>query len=109
MSAGALITTEECLLSKKQCRNPGFTRADYEEVFAKYLGIKETIWLDKGIVGDDTHGHVDDLARFVNKDTIVAVVERIKKDANYALLQENLKRPQKKQNTPSLSCQCLRL
>ena len=92
---GLLLTTEECLLSKKQCRNPGFTAADYEEVFAKYLGIKKVIWLDKGIVGDDTHGHVDDIARFVNANTIVTVVERNKRDANYALLQENLKRLKK--------------
>lgn len=92
---GLLLTTEECLLSKKQCRNPGFTAADYEEVFAKYLGIKKVIWLDKGIVGDDTHGHVDDLARFVNEDTVVTVVETNKKDANYTLLQDNLKRLKK--------------
>lgn len=92
---GLILTTEECLLSKKQCRNPGFTAADYEEVFATYLGIKNVIWLDKGIVGDDTHGHVDDLARFVNENTVVTVVEHNKKDANYALLQENLKRLKK--------------
>ncbi|MDX2073867.1 MAG: agmatine deiminase family protein [Alphaproteobacteria bacterium] len=92
---GLLLSTEECLLSKKQCRNPGFTAADYEEIFAKYLGISKVIWLDKGIVGDDTHGHVDDIARFVNEDTVVTVVEGNKKDANYALLQENLKRLKK--------------
>lgn len=90
---GTLITTEECLLSTKvQCRNPGFTRADYEEVFANYLGIDNVIWLGNGIVGDDTHGHVDDITRFVNETTIVTVVESDKKDANYKLLQDNLKR-----------------
>ncbi len=90
---GALLTTEECLLdTKQQVRNPGFTRADYEEVFAKYLGISEVIWLGNGIVGDDTHGHVDDITRFVNANTIVSVVEHDKKDANYALLKDNLKR-----------------
>jgi agmatine deiminase len=89
---GTLITTEECLLSKKQCRNPGFTREDYEEVFKKYLGIRQVIWLDKGIVGDDTHGHVDDLARFVNPSTVVTIVEKDKTDDNYNLLRENLKR-----------------
>jgi agmatine deiminase len=89
---GTLITTEECLLSKVQCRNPGFTREDYEEVFSKYLGISHTIWLGKGIVGDDTHGHIDDLARFVNASTVVAVVERNKSDPNHGILNDNLKR-----------------
>lgn len=92
---GTLITTEECLLSKIQCRNPGFTREDYETVFEKYLGISNTIWLGNGIVGDDTHGHVDDLARFVNPTTVVTVVEKNKRDENYALLQDNLKRLKK--------------
>lgn len=89
---GSIIVTEEWLLSKQQVRNKGFTRADYEAVFAKYLGATNTIWLDKGIVGDDTHGHVDDITRFVAPGHIVTVVERDTKDANYALLQENLKR-----------------
>ena len=62
---GTLITTEECLLSDVQQRNPSLARADIEEVFADYLGIKKVIWLGKGIVGDDTHGHVDDITRFV--------------------------------------------
>lgn len=92
---GTLLTTEECLLSKIQERNPGFVREDYEEVFAKYLGISNIIWLGNGIVGDDTHGHVDDLARFVNPTTVVTVVEKNKKDGNYALLQDNLKRLKK--------------
>lgn len=93
--AGTLITTEECLLSKVQERNPGFTRRDYEEVFAKYLGIDHILWLGKGIVGDDTHGHVDDITRFVSKDTIVTVVEKNKKDSNHVLLADNLKRLKK--------------
>lgn len=93
--AGTLLTTEECLLSDIQCRNPGFTRGDYESVFAHYLGIKDIVWFEHGIVGDDTHGHVDDLARFVNKNTIALVVEKNKKDANYPLLQANLKRLKK--------------
>lgn len=92
---GTLITTEECLLSRKQCRNPGFTRDDYETVFANYLGIKNVIWLDKGIVGDDTHGHVDDLTRFVNRDTVVTVIEKNRRDKNYSILQNNLKRLKK--------------
>ncbi len=93
--SGTLMTTEECLLSRTQCRNPGFTREDYETVFATHLGIKHVIWLDKGIVGDDTHGHVDDLARFTSRDTVVTVVEKNKRDKNYAILQTNLKRLQK--------------
>jgi agmatine deiminase len=88
---GTIIVTKEWLLSDKQVRNPGFTRVDYEQIFAKYLGATNTIWLNKGIVGDDTHGHVDDITRFVSPGKIVTVVERNKKDANYALLQENLR------------------
>ncbi|HZW63627.1 MAG TPA: agmatine deiminase family protein [Flavobacteriaceae bacterium] len=92
---GTLLTTEECLLHPKiQVRNPGFTKEDYETIFKTYLGITHTIWLKDGIVGDDTHGHVDDLARFVDAETIVTVVEHNKKDLNYKPLQENLKRLQ---------------
>lgn len=90
---GTLITTEECLLHPKiQVRNPGFNKADYEAVFKEYLGITQVIWLGDGIVGDDTHGHVDDLARFVNEDTIVTVLEPDPEDENYIPLQENLER-----------------
>jgi len=93
---GTLITTDECLLSKKiQCRNPGFTREDYEQIFAKYLGISNVIWLENGIVGDDTHGHVDDITRFVNATTIVTATEKDKRDPNHILLKENLKRLKK--------------
>ncbi len=92
---GTLITTEECLLSRKQCRNPGFTVEDYESVFGHYLGIDSIIWLDKGIVGDDTHGHVDDITRFVNPTTIVTAVEKDTSDKNHAILAENLKRLKK--------------
>jgi len=88
--AGTLLTTEECLLSKTQERNPGFTREDYEAVFREYLGISKTIWLKNGIVEDDTHGHVDDLSRFVDPSTVVTVVEENREDANYEALQENL-------------------
>jgi agmatine deiminase len=90
--AGLLLTTEECLLSDVQQRNPGFTRQDYEQAFATYLGVKKTLWLDRGIAGDDTHGHVDDLARFVGPRTVVTVVEDDPKDLNYEPLQENLTR-----------------
>ncbi len=87
---GTLLTTEECLLSRVQERNPGFTREDYAEVFRKYLGVTNVIWLGKGIAGDDTHGHIDDLARFVDATTVVTVVEDDPAEANYAPLQENL-------------------
>jgi agmatine deiminase len=87
---GSLLTTEECLLSKVQERNPGFTKKDYEQVFREYLGVTNVLWLKKGIAGDDTHGHVDDLARFVNPSTVVAVVENNWNDVNYSPLQENL-------------------
>jgi agmatine deiminase len=87
--AGLLLTTEECLQSKTQERNPPMSRADYEAVFAKYLGIKKVLWLGEGIVGDDTHGHVDDLARFVNERTVVVVAEANESDENYERLREN--------------------
>ena len=90
--AGLLLTTEECLLSSVQQRNPPFDRSDYEAVFAEYLGVTSTIWLNCGIVGDDTHGHIDDLARFVNETTVVAVEEANEADENYAPLRENLDR-----------------
>jgi agmatine deiminase len=87
---GTLLTTEECLLSKVQERNPGFTKEDYAEVFRDYLGVTNVLWLKSGIAGDDTHGHVDDLTRFVNPSTAVTIVETDSNDANYAPLQENL-------------------
>jgi agmatine deiminase len=89
---GTLLTTEECLLSKIQERNPGFNREDYAEVFRKYLGVRKVLWLNRGIAGDDTHGHVDDLTRFVNPTAVVTVVEEDRMDANYQPLQENLAR-----------------
>ena len=87
---GTLLTTEECLLSGVQQRNPGFTKEDYVEIFREYLGVTNVLWLKSGIAGDDTHGHVDDLARFVNSTTVVTIVEEDPKDPNYAPLQENL-------------------
>ncbi len=87
---GTLLTTEECLLSKMQERNPGFARGDYEDVFREYLGVTNVIWLKNGIAGDDTHGHVDDLSRFVDANTVVTIVEENRDDANYLALQENL-------------------
>ena len=89
---GTLLTTEECLLSKVQQRNPAMSRKDYEKVFSEYLGISNVIWLGCGIAGDDTHGHVDDITRFVSPDTVVTVVESDPKDPNYEPLRENIRR-----------------
>jgi agmatine deiminase len=88
--AGLLLTTEECLLSDVQARNPGVTREQYEQVFKKYLGVERTLWLKHGIAGDDTHGHVDDLARFTDQQTLVIVEEPEKGDVNHEPLKENL-------------------
>ena len=88
--AGLLLTTEECLLSEVQQRNPGLSREQLERAFADFLGIDRVIWLGRGIVGDDTHGHVDDIARFAGPATIVAVVEPDTSDPNHAPLKENL-------------------
>ena len=90
--AGLMLTTEECLLSDVQQRNPGMGRTDYETVFDEYLGVEKVLWLNKGIAGDDTHGHVDDLARFVGPRTVVTVVEDDPADANSAPLLENFER-----------------
>tara|TARA_R100001369_G_scaffold21491_1_gene39059 strand:+ start:15185 stop:16213 length:1029 start_codon:yes stop_codon:yes gene_type:complete len=93
---GTLITSEECLLHPKvQVRNANFTKTDYEAIFKEYLGITNTIWVGDGIIGDDTHGHIDDLCRFADSETIVTVVESDPKHKNYKALQDNLKRLQK--------------
>jgi len=91
---GTLLTTEECLLSKVQERNPFMTRVQYEKAFADYLGASHVIWLGRGIEGDDTHGHVDDLTRFVSPNTVVTMVEHHSKDLNHAPLRANLRRLQ---------------
>lgn len=92
---GTLLTSEECLLHPTiQVRNPGLSKEDYEAVFKEYFGVTNTIWLGNGIVGDDTHGHIDDLSRFVNETTIVTVVEENGKDENHKFLQDNLKQLQ---------------
>ncbi len=87
---GLLVTTEECLLSPVQARNPQLTRPEIEMALQDYLGARRVIWLRNGIAGDDTHGHVDDLARFVNADTVVIASEPDRSDANYEPLRENL-------------------
>ena len=89
---GTLLTTEECLLSKTQQRNPAMSRTDYEEVFSDYLGIKNVIWLGSGIAGDDTHGHVDDITRFVSPSAVITAVESDPNDPNYEPLRENIRR-----------------
>src|SRR5579884_1724507 len=89
---GTMLTTEECLLSEVQQRNRGVAREQLEQLFSDYLGAQKTIWLGNGIAGDDTHGHVDDISRFVSPDTLVTVVEKNTSDPNHAPLQENLRR-----------------
>jgi agmatine deiminase len=89
---GVLLTTEECLLSPVQARNPGLDRAALEAILGAHLGVRKVLWLASGIVGDDTHGHVDDLARFVDPHTVVVVTEDDPHDANHDRLRENRER-----------------
>ena len=89
---GTMLVTEEWLLSDVQVRNPGFGRADYERIFAEELGITKTIWLGEGCVGDDTHGHVDDIARFVAPGVVVLAHEEDPADENHARSLDNLER-----------------
>ena len=90
---GDLLTTVECLLHPTiQVRNPGFTREEYELVFKHSLGVTNVIWLGQGIAGDDTHGHVDDVCRFVGPSTVVLCQEKNTQDMNYRLLAENRER-----------------
>jgi agmatine deiminase len=90
--AGTMLVTEEWLLSDVQVRNPGLTREDYERAFAEYLGIRRTIWLGEGAVGDDTHGHIDDIARFTGPNTVVLSYEEDPADENHARMLDNLQR-----------------
>jgi len=89
---GTLVTTEECLLSTTQQRNAPMDRAAYEQLFADYFGVQSVIWLGGGIAGDDTHGHVDDLTRFVAPNTVVTMIEPNERNDNYADLHANLGR-----------------
>ncbi len=89
---GILLTTEECLLSEVQQRNPGIGKEQLEQAFAKYLGIEQVIWLNRGCAGDDTHGHVDDISRFVAPNTILTAIESNTADENHLPLAENLER-----------------
>ena len=85
---GLLLTTEECLLSPVQARNPGMPRGAIERTLGSYLGVKRVIWLHNGIAGDDTHGHIDDVARFVGHDTVVVASEPDRSAPNYEPLRE---------------------
>jgi agmatine deiminase len=89
---GTLMATEECLLSRVQARNPGLGRDGIERVFADVLGIRRVVWLDRGIAGDDTHGHIDDLARFFAPGRVLLCQESNARDANYKPLRANLER-----------------
>jgi agmatine deiminase len=90
--AGALLTTESCLLNKN--RNPNLSREEIEQRLRDYLGVRDILWLGDGIAGDDTDGHIDDLARFVSQQTVITVVEENRDDENYERLQKNLARLQ---------------
>jgi agmatine deiminase len=100
--SGLLLVTEEWLLSDVQVRNPGLTRADYERLFAQWLGVTQTIWLGEGCVGDDTHGHVDDVARFVDAETVVLAVEEDPADENHARSIDNVRRLELAARTPAV-------
>jgi agmatine deiminase len=92
---GTLLTTEECLLDQTtQVRNPGLEKTAVEETLRQFLGVTNVLWLGHGIVGDDTHGHVDDICRFVNPTTVVLVQEKDPQDINYRPLAENRERLQ---------------
>src|SRR5262249_47356945 len=90
--AGLVLTTEECLLSDVQARNPGLTREEVEGVLCDFLGAKKVLWLGRGIAGDDTHGHIDDLARFVGPRAVVAAGGDDPGGANHDVLRDNLER-----------------
>jgi agmatine deiminase len=92
--AGTLLVTEEWLLSEQQVRNPGLGRAEYEAAFAEYLGITRTVWLGEGAVGDDTHGHIDDIARLVDAETVLLAIEPDPADENHRRMTDNRRRLQ---------------
>jgi agmatine deiminase len=87
--AGTLLTSTACLLNPN--RNPHLNQDQIEQYLRDFYGVEQILWVDEGVVGDDTDGHIDDTVRFVNEDTVLTVVEEDKTDENYALLQHNLK------------------
>lgn len=87
--AGTLLTSTACLLNEN--RNPQLNRQQIEEYLCNYYGVEQVLWVDEGIIGDDTDGHIDDTVRFVNEDTVVTVIEENRNDENYGLLQTNLR------------------
>ena len=87
-----MLVTEEWLLTDVQVRNPGMSAQDYEEAFARYLGVTDTIWLGEGAAGDDTHGHIDDIARFASRETVILAYEQDPSDENHARSVDNLRR-----------------
>jgi agmatine deiminase len=86
---GTLLTSKSCLLNKN--RNPHLSQQQIENYLINYYGVEQILWIDEGIVGDDTDGHIDDTVRFINEDTVITVIEENKNDENYAPLQQNLK------------------
>jgi agmatine deiminase len=107
--AGVLLTTEECLLSEVQQRNPGVSKEQLERAFSDYLGIDQVIWLHKGAAGDDTHGHVDDITRFVAENTILTCIEPNTHDENHLPLAENLDRLRSARNRQGKSFKVIEL
>lgn len=87
---GLILVTEECLLSEHQQRNAGFTKQDYEALFCEKLGASETVWLPNGVAGDDTHGHIDNVARFINKRTVFVAKAHEDDREQYRKLEENI-------------------
>jgi agmatine deiminase len=106
---GTLITTEECLLSEVQQRNPGLSRGELERIFADYLGIQKLIWLERGIAGDDTHGHVDDITRFVAPGTVLTAYEEDRSDPNHEPLRENFRTLKKSSDQSGKPLQVIKL
>jgi agmatine deiminase len=106
---GTLITTEECLLSDVQQRNPGVSREQLEQLFADHLGVTKVIWLGHGIAGDDTHGHVDDITRFVKPWTVLTASEPDRGDPNHEPLRENFRRLQKSTDQSGNAFQVVKL
>ena len=107
--AGSLLVTEECLLSTVQERNPGLDRQGYEQVFADYLGVSRTIWLGEGCLGDDTHGHIDDIARFVAPGVVVLAYEEDPADENHERSADNLRRLQLARGPTGASLEIVRV